>query len=37
MFEWLAGDPLCGIGTTLGFFIFLIIGHHIRLLKIKKE
>jgi len=30
MLEWLAGDPLCGIGTTVGFFIFLIIGYHVR-------
>jgi len=33
MLEWLSGDPLNGIGTTVGFFVFLIIGHYLRLRK----
>ncbi|MCW3134827.1 MAG: hypothetical protein N2V78_10920 [Methanophagales archaeon] len=37
MFEWLSGDPLCGIGTTIGFFVFLIIGHYLRLRRETKE
>jgi len=30
MFEWLLIEPLCGIGTTIGFFVSLIIGYHLR-------
>ncbi|GBE55037.1 hypothetical protein BMS3Bbin15_01201 [archaeon BMS3Bbin15] len=34
MLEWIfSGDSLNGIGTTIGFFIFLIIGHYIRIMK----
>jgi len=33
MLEWLSGDPLCGVGTTVGFFVFLIIDHYLRLRK----
>jgi len=36
MIEWLSGDSLNGIGTTIGFFIFLILGHHIRLWRTRK-
>ena len=35
MLEWLAGDPLVGILTTIGFFTFLIIGHKYKLHKMK--
>ena len=31
MIEWLRGDPLNGIVTTIGFFISLIIGRYLRL------
>ncbi len=31
MLEWLMGDPLVGILTTIFFFIFLIIGRSVRL------
>jgi hypothetical protein len=33
MIEWLSGDPLNGIAITLAFFISLIIGRYLRLLK----
>lgn len=29
MVEWLSGDPLVGILTTISFFTFFIIGRHI--------
>jgi hypothetical protein len=35
MLEWLLGDPLVGVLTTVGFFTFLIIGRHWRLKKMK--
>jgi hypothetical protein len=35
MLEWLAGDPLVGILTTIGFFTFLIIGRKYKLYKMK--
>jgi len=34
---WLAGDPLVGILTTIGFFTFLIIGHTLKLKLIKRK
>ena len=37
MFEWLSGDPLCGIGTTVGFFIFLILGRYVRRKMVEKN
>lgn len=30
MLEWMTGDPLSGIGTTVGFFLFAIIGYQVR-------
>ncbi len=30
MFNFLTGDALNGLGTTVGFFVFLIIGRYIR-------
>lgn len=30
MLEWLSGDPLVGILTTISFFIFLPIGRKVR-------
>ena len=33
---WLAGDPLVGILTTIGFFSFLIVGRAVKLRKMKK-
>jgi hypothetical protein len=36
MLEWLAGDPLVGIFTTIGFFTFLIIGRKFKLYRMKK-
>ncbi len=32
---WLAGDPLVGILTTIGFFTFLIIGRAVKLRQMK--
>lgn len=37
MFEWLTGDPLTGILTTIGFFVFLIIGRNLRLWQMKRK
>jgi hypothetical protein len=37
MFEWLAGDPLVGILTTIGFFTFLIIGRAVKIRKMKRN
>jgi hypothetical protein len=37
MLEWLAGDPLSGILTTIGFFVFLIIGRKIVLKRMKQN
>ena len=37
MLEWLTGDPLVGILTTIGFFTFLIIGRQYKLYKIKHK
>jgi len=34
---WLAGDPLIGILTTVGFFTFLIIGRAIKIRKMKQK
>jgi hypothetical protein len=35
MLEWLSGDPLVGMLTTIGFFTFLIIGRQYKLYRIK--
>jgi hypothetical protein len=32
---WLAGDPLVGILTTIGFFTFIILGRALRLRQLK--
>jgi hypothetical protein len=37
MLEWLAGDPLSGILTTVCFFAFLIIGRKIALKRMKQD
>lgn len=37
MLEWLSGDPLCGIGTTVGFFTFLILGRYVRRKMVEKN
>ena len=37
MLEWLGGDPLVGIFTTIGFFTFLIIGRKYKLYRMKKQ
>jgi hypothetical protein len=37
MLEWLLGDPLVGILTTIGFFVFLIIGRNLKLRKLKRK
>ncbi len=37
MFEWLGGDPLVGIFTTIGFFAFLIIGYKFKLYRLKHK
>ena len=36
MLEWLTGDPLVGMLTTIGFFTFLIIGRKVKLYRMKK-
>ena len=36
MLEWLQGDPLVGILTTIGFFVFLIIGRELKLRRMQK-
>jgi len=33
---WLAGDPLVGILTTVGFFMFLMIGRKVKLRQMRK-
>jgi hypothetical protein len=30
MIDWLTGDAINGLGTTIGFFTFLIIGRLVR-------
>ena len=37
MLEWLQGDPLVGILTTIGFFVFLIIGRNLKLRRMRKQ
>jgi hypothetical protein len=37
MLEWLSGDPLTGILTTIGFFVFLIIGRYVKLRKMRRK
>ena len=37
MLEWLQGDPLVGILTTIGFFAFLIIGRNMRLRRMRSK
>jgi hypothetical protein len=37
MLEWLTGDPLVGILTTVGFFVFLIIGRSYKLRRMKRK
>ncbi|MGD0996082.1 MAG: hypothetical protein ABR909_11235 [Candidatus Bathyarchaeia archaeon] len=34
---WLAGDPLVGILTTVGFFTFLIVGRAVKLRQMKRK
>ena len=34
---WLAGDPLVGILTTVGFFMFLMIGRKVKLRLMRKS
>ena len=37
MLEWLGGDPLVGIFTTIGFFTFLIVGYKFKLYRLKHQ
>jgi hypothetical protein len=37
MLEWLSGDPLSGILTTICFFAFLIIGRNLKLRQMKRK
>ena len=37
MLEWLTGDSLTGILTTLGFFVFLIIGRNLKLRQMRRK
>lgn len=34
---WLAGDPLVGILTTIGFFTFVIVGRAVKLRQMKRK
>ncbi len=37
MVEWLSGEPLVGILTTLFFFVFLLIGRGLRLRQMRRR
>jgi hypothetical protein len=37
MVEIINGDPLSGLLTTIGFFVFLILGRHVRLRQVRKR
>jgi len=37
MLEWLTGDPLSGILTTIFFFVFLIFGRKLALKRLKQD
>lgn len=37
MLEWIVGDPLVGILTTVGFFTFFVIGRTLKLRQMKKQ
>jgi hypothetical protein len=37
MVEIINGDPLSGLLTTIGFFVFLIVGRHVRLWQVRKR
>lgn len=37
MIEWLIGDSLVGILTTISFFVFLLIGRNIKLKRMKRD
>ena len=37
MVEIINGDPLSGLLTTIGFFVFLIVGRHVRLRQVRKK
>ena len=34
---WVAGDPLVGILTTIGFFTFIIVGRALRLRQLQHK
>jgi hypothetical protein len=34
---WIAGDPLVGILTTIGFFTFIIVGRALRFRQLKHK
>ena len=34
---WLAGDPSVGILTTVGFFMFVMIGRKVKLRQMRKS
>ena len=34
---WIAGDPLVGILTTIGFFTFIIIGRALKVRQMKHK
>jgi hypothetical protein len=37
MVEWLSGDPLVGVLTTIFFFTFLLIGRSVRLRQMRRR
>jgi hypothetical protein len=34
---WIAGDPLVGILTTIGFFTFVVVGRTLKLRQLKRK
>jgi hypothetical protein len=34
---WLAGDPLVGISTATGFFVFLMLGRAIKVRQLRRK
>ena len=37
MVEIINGDPLSGLLTTIGFFVMLIVGRHVRIRQVRKR
>ena len=37
MIEIIDGDPLSGLLTTIGFFVALIVGRHVRIRQVRRK